>query len=188
MSSIRIFILGALAERGPMYGHRLRLLAEEEHVDLWTDITVGGLYGAIKRLATEQLIEEVRVEQEGGYPQRQVWEITNAGTQALNVLRLKGLRDIVVKPDPFDLAMTRLDLHQLDDLPITIATRIGSLQAMLADHEAHMTTIARYLSLSETLVMKHRADRLRAEIAWHEELAARLPDVIEEERSRKRDS
>lgn len=29
-----------------MHGHQLRLLAEEEHIDLWTDITVGGLYGA----------------------------------------------------------------------------------------------------------------------------------------------
>jgi DNA-binding PadR family transcriptional regulator len=45
-----------------MHGHQLRLLAEEEHVALWTDITVGSLYGAIKRLAAEELIEEVRVE------------------------------------------------------------------------------------------------------------------------------
>ena len=41
-----------------MHGHQLRLLAEEEHVALWTDITVGSLYGAIKRLAAEELIEE----------------------------------------------------------------------------------------------------------------------------------
>jgi hypothetical protein len=30
VSSILIFILAALAERGPMHGHQLRLLAEEE--------------------------------------------------------------------------------------------------------------------------------------------------------------
>jgi hypothetical protein len=42
-----------------MHGHQLRLLAEEEHVALWTDITVGSLYGAIKRLAAEELNEEV---------------------------------------------------------------------------------------------------------------------------------
>lgn len=185
MSSIRIFVLGALAERGPMYGHQLRLLAEEEHIDLWTDITVGALYGAIKRLSAEQLIKEVRVEQEGAYPQRQVWGITRTGAEALHVLRLNGLREIVVKPDPFDLAMTRLDVNHLDALPATIASRVASLQAMLADHEAHTATIARYLSLSETLVMKHRADRLRAEIAWHHELAEQLPDIIKDECSRK---
>lgn len=48
-----------------MHGHQLRLLAEREHVTLWTDITVGALYGAIKRLAAEDLIAEERTEKEG---------------------------------------------------------------------------------------------------------------------------
>jgi len=82
VSSIRIFILGALRERGPMHGHQLRLLFEEERLDLWTDITVGGLYGAIKRLAAEGLIEPVRTEQVGAYPERRVWQITDAGARA----------------------------------------------------------------------------------------------------------
>jgi len=59
-SSIRIFVLAALADSGPMHGHPLRLLADEEHVSELADLTVGGLYGATKRLAVESLIEEVR--------------------------------------------------------------------------------------------------------------------------------
>lgn len=185
MSSIRIFILGALAERGPMHGHQLRLLAEEEHIDLWTDITVGGLYGAIKRLATEGLIEELRVERKGAYPQRQVWGITQAGSKTLATLRLNALREIVVKPDPFDLAMARLDPDRLNDLPVVIAVRIGSLEAKLADHDAHAQAIASYLTLAEKLAMKHGSYRLRAEIAWHQELASLLPEVIADEKARK---
>ncbi|RYF55207.1 MAG: PadR family transcriptional regulator, partial [Comamonadaceae bacterium] len=46
MSSIRVFLLGSLAERGPMHGHQLRLLAEKEHVAMWTDFGVGAIYGA----------------------------------------------------------------------------------------------------------------------------------------------
>jgi DNA-binding PadR family transcriptional regulator len=177
VSSIRIFILAALQERGPMHGHQLRLLAEEEHVGLWTDITVGGLYGAIKRLAAEDLIEEIRVERAGAYPQRQVWAVTDAGREAVGALRLRALREIVVKPDPFDLAITRVHPDHLDDLPTMIAARIGSLNAMLADWEAHAATIDRYLTAAEKLVMRHRADRLRAEIAWHEELSEALPAI-----------
>jgi DNA-binding PadR family transcriptional regulator len=181
VSSIRIFILAALEERGPMHGHQLRLLAEEEHVGLWTDITVGGLYGAIKRLAAEDLIEEIRVERAGAYPQRQIWAITDAGREAVGALRLRALREIVIKPDPFDLAITRLHLNHLGDLPAIIAARIGSLNAMLAEWEAHAATIDRYLTASEKLVMKHRADRLRAEIAWHKELSEALPKIISAE-------
>lgn len=168
-----------------MHGHQLRLLAEEEHVALWTDITVGSLYGALKRLAADELIEEIRVERSGSYPQRQVWAITDAGREALGGLRLRALRDIVIKPDPFDVAVTRLDDDHLDDLPAIIAARISSLSATLAEWEAHAKAIDRYLSVSERLVMKHRADRLRAEIAWHDELLAALPEVIADHRARR---
>ena len=161
-----------------MHGHQLRLLAEEEHVGLWTDITVGGLYGAIKRLATEDLIEEIRVERAGAYPERQVWAVTDAGREAVGALRLRALREIVIKPDPFDLAITRLHPDHLGDLPAVIAARIGSLNAMLTEWEAHAATIDRYLTAAERLVMKHRADRLRTEIAWHEELSEALPAII----------
>jgi len=181
VSSIRIFILAALEERGPMHGHQLRLLAEEEHVGLWTDITVGGLYGAIKRLAAEDLIEEVRVERSGAYPQRQVWAVTDAGREAVGALRLKALREIVIKPDPFDLAITRLHPDHLADLPTIIAARIGSLNAMLTEWEAYAATIDRYLTAAEKLAVKHRADRLRAEIAWHEELSEALPGIVMDE-------
>ncbi|OLT27064.1 hypothetical protein BJF79_42900 [Actinomadura sp. CNU-125] len=185
MSSIRIFILGALSERGPMHGHQLRLLSEEEHLDLWTDITTGGLYGAIKRLAAEGLIEEVRTEQVGSYPQRKIWRITDVGAQTLSSLRLNGLREIVHHPDPFDLVLTRLDPEHLDDLPPIIDARITSLRATLTEYETHARTIARYLTVAESLAMEHRVERLRAEITWHERLASRLPELVGDERTRR---
>ncbi|MCU1418413.1 MAG: PadR family transcriptional regulator [Schumannella sp.] len=187
MSSIRLFILSALDIEGEMHGHQLRHLAEKEHIDMWTDITVGGLYGAIKRLAAEALIEEARVEREGAYPERQVWRITDAGHEALHTLRFEGLRDIVVKPDPFDLAIARMDLDEADKLPAVLQARLARLRAMVIETEAHTSTIEQYLSVGELHVMKHKVDRLRAEIAWHEELILKLPEIISDERSRKDD-
>lgn len=184
MSSIRLFILGTLAERGAMHGHQLRLLAEEEHVHLWTDITVGAVYGAIKRLATEQLIESVRVEREGSYPERHVYAITDAGRDTLRILRSKGLNEIVMRPDPFDLAMTRLDHDKLDDLPANIAARLVQLTAMHADAQAQRARADPYVTVSERFVLSHRAARLAAEISWHEELVAILPTIIADESAR----
>jgi DNA-binding PadR family transcriptional regulator len=185
VSSIRLFILGALDIEGEMHGHQLRQLAEKEHIDLWTDITVGGLYGAIKRLAAEGLIAAERVERDGAYPERQVWSITDAGHIALHALRERGLRDIVLKPDPFDLAFARFDVDQAAALPGLLDARISELRAMLADTEARTERITVYLSVGEQHVMRHRADRLRAEITWHEELVQKLPEIISDERSRK---
>lgn len=168
-----------------MHGHQLRLLAEQEHVNLWTDITVGSLYGAIKRLAAEGLIVEARTEREGAYPERQVWEISESGREALRTMRLDGLREIVVKPDPFDLAMTKLDPERLEALPGIIEARIASLEAMIADSEQHLAEVSQYLTVGEIVVMRHRPDRLRAEIGWHTDLLAQLPAIIADERARK---
>src|SRR5258706_14966243 len=113
-----------------MHGHQLRLLADEEHVTLWTDFTVGSVYGAIKRLAAEGLIDEVRVERAGNYPERQVYGISAAGSRALATLRFNGLREVSIKPDPFDLALTRLDPGKLNDLATVIQDRILALQSL----------------------------------------------------------
>jgi DNA-binding PadR family transcriptional regulator len=185
VSSIRLFILGSLDERGPMHGHQLRLLAEQEHVNLWTDITVGSLYGAIKRLAAEGLIVETRVEREGAYPERQVWQISEAGLESLRSMRFDGLRTIVIKPDPFDLALTKLDTERLDALPETVRARIAALDAMIADAESHRNTVDEYLTKVEKFVMGHKTERLRTEVAWHTELLEQLPDIIADERARK---
>jgi DNA-binding PadR family transcriptional regulator len=184
MSSIRLFILGSLEQHGPMHGHQLRLLAEEEHVDTWTDISVGSLYGAIKRLGAEGLIEELRTEREGAYPPRQVWGITYQGRVAAGVIRMAALREIVIKPDPFDLALTRLDPDHLDDLPAMIEARLATFRAKLSDDTAHLHAIRRYLTRSEIHASEHRLARLRGEIGWHETLLADLPAIIDEERAR----
>ena len=167
-----------------MHGHQLRQLAEKEHVDEWTDITVGALYGAIKRMHAEGLIEEVRTEREGSYPERQVWRITKAGRIALESLRIQGLQEIVVKPDPFDLAFARFALRHADTLPAVIEARIARFRAMLIESDAHTTRVTQYLSVGEIHVMKHKADRLRAEIAWHENLLKDLPAIVADETAR----
>lgn len=184
MSSIRLFILGALADEGPMHGHQLRLLAEKEHIDEWTDITVGALYGAMKRLAAEDLIEEVRQEREGSYPERQVYAITEAGRVSLSTIRVNTLREIAIKPDPFDLAMSRLDRTKLDDLDGLLSSRVGNLKALLDDTISHTAAITKWLTLTESIVMQHKVERIRAEVAWHEELYKNLPTIIAAESAR----
>ena len=65
MNPTRLFVLGALAKRGPMYGHQLRRGARLDRADLWSDVRPGSLYGALHRLAAEGLIEALRTEQAG---------------------------------------------------------------------------------------------------------------------------
>ena len=185
MSSIRLFILGSLAERGPMHGHALRLLAEEEKIDKWADVSPGAIYGAFKRLAAEELIEPLRVERDGNYPERQVFAITAAGEGSLTQIRQEALETVVYRHDPVDLALARLDEASVDSLETTLRQRHAHLASALADHLMLMERIAKYLTAMEKNVMRHRVHRLMAEIAWHEELLGALPEIIADEKIRK---
>ena len=165
-----------------MHGHQLRLLAEQEHVAMWTDFAVGALYGAIKRLAAEQLIEVIRVERDGNYPERQVYGITAAGRVALEEVRQSALVTIAFRPDPFDLALARLNPHRLDELDDILGTRLEALRRKYAEHESHQVEIEKYLTLAERTVMRHTLARLTAEIEWHEEVQQQRSEIIADER------
>ena len=187
MSSIRVFLLGSLAERGPMHGHQLRLLAEQEHVHLWTDFGVGAIYGALKRLLAEGLVQPVRTEREGGRPERQIVAITPAGVESLDAMRLDTLSSFDLRPDPFDLTMARLGPEVLDDLPSILTRRRDTIAAEALRQERALVDVAPHLTLAERHVMGHAGHRLRAELAWLDSLLADLPAVLADERTREAD-
>ncbi len=184
MSSIRLFVLGSFAEHGPMHGHALRLVAEQEHIDRWADVAGSAIYGALKRLAAEGLLREVRVEREGNYPERQVYDITDEGRAALDELRLEAIREVVIRPDPVDLGLARVGPDLAARLPELLDERLSELHALLASEERHNEHIDQYLTPMERRVVRHKVARLRADIAWLTELVADLPEIIPDEQSR----
>lgn len=168
-----------------MHGHALRLLAEEENIDKWADVSPGAIYGAFKRLAAEGLVEPLRVEREGNYPERQVYAITAAGEQSLVVIRREALETVVSRHDPVDLALARLDEASVDSLESTLLVRRAALTRSLEGSLVRLEQISKYLTVIEKKVLRHQVHRLMAEIAWHEELLGALPEIIADERSRK---
>jgi DNA-binding PadR family transcriptional regulator len=187
VSSIRVFLLGALAERGPMHGHQLRLLAEKEHVHMWTDFHVGGIYGALKRLLAEDLVEPVRTEREGARPERRIVRITEAGRQALDALRLETLTTFVLRPDPFDLALARVGKDLVSDLPDILQARRDVVAAEAEHHAERLQHVDQYLTLAEQHVMRHQTHRLRAELDWLDTVLADLPAIVADETTREAD-
>ena len=183
MSSIRLFILSSFAELGPMHGHRLRLEAERNRVHLWTDISVGAVYGAMKRLASEGLLREAGREREGNRPTRQLYEITEEGRLALAALRREGLSEVWFKHDPFDLALTRMDPDTLDTLPSVLAERLDKVRALLEEIKRINEEVRDYVGLAKQWALRHIQYRLEAEVAYLTDLLAAAPDIVSDERN-----
>lgn len=186
MSTIRLYILSSLAERGPLHGHALGALADQEHIHEWTDVTPGAIYGALKRMLAEGLIAVERTERSGNYPERQVYRITEEGIAAMTTIRAGIFSRVRVGNDPFDLAFSRLDPDRIDDLAEGLRSRRDALQRELDDDRERIERIDKYLWRAERLVWEHKIRRLETEVAWHDDLLSQVDDIIADEKDRRR--
>lgn len=183
MSSVRLYILGALAELGPMHGHQIRREAQTNRTELWTDIKVGSLYAALGRMADEGIIEAVRTERAGNLPARTVYAITDSGRLELSVLRDEALREVRLRPDPVDLALQYSAELGPGALVAAFTNRRAALSAQLDAWQLLHAQAKPYLKGVESLAFEHTMVRLEAEIAWHDRVTAELPLVLTEEPS-----
>ncbi|MFJ1455010.1 PadR family transcriptional regulator [Nocardia wallacei] len=174
MNETRLFVLAALAKRGPMHGHQLRRDARLDRADLWSRVKPGSLYGALHRMSDEGLIRPLRTEQPGALPARTVYEITEEGLRELRALRDEALTDVAIRPDPVDLALavsTDLDPELLRGY---FTDRMAALRAHLVRIEHQLERRWPDQGAVDDLVVDHARMRIQAEIDWHEKV---LTDV-----------
>lgn len=183
MNATRLFVLGALARRGPMHGHEIRRGARLDRTELWSEVRPGSLYGALHRLADEGLIEVVRTEQDGNLPARTVYAITAEGRKELRVLRAEAFREVGLSPDPVDLAMVVSDDLSPDDLRALITDRRNALAAQLEFFVNERERSWADQTPVDDLILRHAIARLQAEVAWHEELTTAIPEITGQARS-----
>ncbi|NQE92678.1 PadR family transcriptional regulator [Nocardia terpenica] len=173
-ASTRLFLLAELATRGEAHGHELRREAALGKTELWSEVGIGSIYSTLRRMQAEGLVRIVRSERDGLMPERTVYALTSEGRKELEALRASMLRDVVVRADPFDLALacspdlpTEVLLGIVEDRTATIRTRISSLE--------HLRDSARdHLDDRDHLLFDHVLTRLRAELDWHDTLHTAL--------------
>lgn len=183
MNTTRLMALGLLASRGPMHGHQIRREAEQVNIDEWGGITVGALYRELHRMEQEGLLEPLRTEQVGKRPPRLVYRITEEGHRELTSLRHRAIEEAHLRPDPVDLGLSFASGEDVTELSALLASRrrlLTSLLGLVADKRARLGPTA-HLRPHTQAVLRHWELRMEAELAWHDELEALLPALVEPE-------
>jgi DNA-binding PadR family transcriptional regulator len=174
MNPTRLFVLGALARRGPMYGHQIRRDARIDRAELWSEVKPGSLYAALHRLQDEGLIEPVRTEQQGNLPARTVYAITAEGRRELRALRGEALRDLALRPDPVDLALAvSADLDE-DTLRGYFSSRREALASRAAFFAHERERAWPDQTAADDLIIEHAIMRIEAELRWHDSVLDRI--------------
>jgi DNA-binding PadR family transcriptional regulator len=178
MKETQFFVLGTLARGGPMHGHQIRRRAELERAEFWGKVKVSSLYVALHRLEEEGLVEAVERQQQGRFPARTVYAITEEGRRELAVLLEAALHRVTVDAEPVDLALTFSDALEEKYLRLATEERLASLRAIADSMRRMEQQVRQYLTPIDGFVLRHFALRLEAELRWHEELLDRLPELL----------
>ena len=178
----RLLILGMLSGWGPMHGHQIRQQAELINAEAWSELRVGSLYSALNRMRDEELIEPVRTEREGNFPSRTIYEITPAGERELYILLDRGLREMDLGKDSFNMALSMGSNLPQEELEEVIRQRkrtlSASLERLIEDRERLKSK--GFLLTIALAVFRHSEYRLEAELRWHDELLEMIPAIVEE--------
>jgi DNA-binding PadR family transcriptional regulator len=154
-----------LLHEGPTHPYDMHRLVRERRIDLLVPVRRGTLYHAVGRLVKRGLIETVETTREGRRPERTVYRITEAGTDAL----LDRLRDLLAVPrrdyPPLTQALSFISRVEPADAVAQLELRIGWLEAEVASFKAvieHAAGAPRHWLVEEEYVLA----LLEAELAW----------------------
>jgi DNA-binding PadR family transcriptional regulator len=176
----RLFVLAALARRGPMYGHQIRRDARLDRTELWSEVKPGSLYLALHKLEAERLIEPVRTEREGNLPARTVYAITDEGRRELRALRAEALRQVELRPDPVDLALAAAGDLDEDTLRGFITSRREALTSRAASLAREREQRWPDQTAADDLIMEHLTARIETELRWHDAVLDRIGKLAPE--------
>ncbi len=166
----------ALLHEEPMHPYEIFRTLEQRCETRLTRVTVGSVYHAVERLVAEGLAEAVGTAREGRRPERTTYRATEAGTAAL----LPRLASLLADDHP-SYPLFAVGLAEAPHLPRAqalqaLAARRDRQAAALAWNETSIASLQRDrgLPLRFLLDRDHEAAMLAAEVAWLDDVMARI--------------
>ncbi|HET9140463.1 PadR family transcriptional regulator [Actinophytocola sp.] len=93
MSATRLLVLGVVRMYGTAHGYQVRRDLLTWSADKWANVAPGSIYHALKKMATEGLLEQVEVEPATG-PDRTGYRLTPDGETEFQVLLTRALSEV----------------------------------------------------------------------------------------------
>ena len=132
LTSLGISVLSLLKAR-PMHGYEMLQTLVERHADRIVKVRPGSLYHVVDRLTDEKLIRRAATDREGKRPERVIYEITDAGAEAL----AERVRELIARPvhefPQFVVALAEIETLGKDAAADAVDERVGALEARAAE-------------------------------------------------------
>ena len=132
LTSLGISVLALLKARS-MHGYEMLQTLVERHAERIVKVRPGSLYHVVDRLTDEKLIRRAATDREGKRPERVIYEITDAGAEAL----AERVRELIATPvhefPQFVVALAEIETLGKDAAANAVDERVGALEARAAE-------------------------------------------------------
>jgi DNA-binding PadR family transcriptional regulator len=171
LTSLGISVLALLRER-PMHGYEMVQTLVQRHADRIVKVRPGSLYHVVDRLTEEKLIRRAATARDGKRPERAIYEITDAGAEALAQRVCQLIATPVYEFPQLVVALAQIDTLDRDAAANAVDDRVGALEARAAEimalRDAGVTPGGYLVSLDYLLAM------MQTELSWLREFAGSL--------------
>ncbi len=176
--SVRLVILGLLREN-PLYGYEIKQIIEE-HMSDWTSIAFGSIYFALDKLAQENYVEKVGVEQPGKWPSRSVYQITPAGRQEFLRLLRESWGNVEKQYFSLDICLFFKDALPTEEIVSYLRDRQAILRGALEHIASHRDEEMAQPEIPPVAraIFEHSIAHTRAELEWVTDLLAKVESGI----------
>jgi len=186
--SVQLVILGLLSEK-PRHGYELRQEVERRLYATYINLSGGSLYYNLGQLERAGYVEKTRVEQQGRYPVRSVYQITPTGTAHFRI----ELRKLLFDPegrervfDPFNTALAFGHFVEEEELREAVMAHLKWAQERAAWIRGQQKFWQEQeISFAQAKIIEHGLAHYEAEIRWLEEflhdLGRRETQVLKQE-------
>jgi DNA-binding PadR family transcriptional regulator len=164
----------SLLHAAPLHPYAMQRLLKEWGKDAVVNVGQrANLYKTIRRLVDAGLIAVLQTERDQQYPERTVYELTDAGSKATR----DWLTEMLARPrnefPQFPAALSFIMLLAPTDAATVLANRAAALRAQLASADADLLTSAG-LPRAVTMDDEYLRAMLAAELGWLDGVVADL--------------
>jgi DNA-binding PadR family transcriptional regulator len=171
LTSLGVAVLALLRDR-PMHGYEMLQTLVDRQAGRIVKVRPGSLYHVVDRLAEGKLIRRAATSRHGNRPERAIYEITDAGVEALT----ERVRELVATPtNDFPEFVTALaEIHNLDvdTAADAVTSRVAALEADVAEMTALRDADA--ASKAGVVALDYLLATTQAQVTWLREFAASL--------------
>jgi DNA-binding PadR family transcriptional regulator len=172
-----MMILGLVNWLQPVHGYDVRRELLSWEPEEWANIQPGSIYHALRKMAEEGLLQEVKTEQVGSRPARTTYRMTPKGSMEFEELLRKYWWNVKPSIDPFAAAFAFLPALPRQEAIAALRNRARTLEANIARHKVFLEQGGEWAEHKPPHVnwqLEMVVVQLEAQVAWCHRIAERI--------------